>query len=266
MSSHRMLPVLAVCAGAAVLAAGRPAAAEEYDFLRLVQASKMGLGSVASSYSLEVKRGIAEYQKSEGGGGGGGGLGGKKDYSGVNHRIFLYVGVSRWLVLGLEQTIKQQDWQDLAMGVIAPEVVLSLASLDLPVDLSFFAGPRIRAAARRGSTMTMGFGLEKEAKWFDLAARVAFETGVEAMRENGLRYKIGAAFTVVRPLTLSLEAWGALVWPEDSVFQQDHHAGPSVMVRMKNVWLAVNAGVGMKERPSKIFVDYGVMFQLGVCN
>jgi len=55
-----------------------------------------------------------------------------------------------------------------------------------------------------------------------------------------------------------------MVWPNYSVFQQDHHAGPSVRLELGPVWLGLSAGVGMKERPNKVFVDLSGMAHTGM--
>lgn len=258
----QILPLLAL-----LLLAPDASASEDQGFLRLVQTSKLSFGKVASSYSVEMKKGIKEYEKSDGGGGGGGGLGGKKDYEGVNHRLHLHVGFSDWASVGLEQTLKHPEIGDIQVGVIYPELVLNLSKAEsIPFRLTFFTGPRIRISARRGTSMVMGFGIDKMAGRFDLGLKLGYERSAEPDEpvENGMRYNLGVAAELASWASVAVEAWGALVWPEESVFQQDHHGGPSVMFRYKRAWLAINGNIGMKERPNKFFLDYGVMFQLGI--
>jgi hypothetical protein len=98
-----------------------------------------------------------------------------------------------------------------------------------------------------------------------LCVRAAFETTLDSeQRENGLRYQLGASYALPWYLAASLEAWGSLVWPDDAVFQQDHHGGPSVLFKLGPFWTGVNVGFGIKERPAKIFVDLAVLARLGV--
>jgi hypothetical protein len=245
--------------------------AEPYVFTRVGQSTGYQKGDFAFSYSMETKYSLHEHVKSDASSGGGGGLGGQRDYLGVNHRLQAAYGVTDLLTASVTQTLKQTDIQDLSMGVLVGELRLNLNAIPgsllkrLPLDMSAYFASRARIDARRQSSVVMGLGVFKRLNRLALFADVGFETTIESgEQENGLRYQVGCNYQLLDTLGLSAEAWGAMVWPNYSVFQQDHHAGPSLKLKLTNFWLGINAGVGMKERPRKIFIDFSGMLQLGM--
>lgn len=48
------------------------------------------------------------------------------------------------------------------------------------------------------------------------------------------------------------------------MFQQDHHGGPSLLFKLGPFLTGISVGIGMKERPAKIFLDLAVLARLGI--
>lgn len=248
-------------------------AAEPFVFTRIGQSAGLEAGDLGATYSIETKSDIHVYVKQEGGGGGGGGggLGGQRDYQGVTHRLQAAVGLSDLVTAGLSQTFRQTEVEDFSLGVLVPEVRLNLNAISgsplygLPVDVSAYFASRLRINARRQTSMVMGIGLAGDLGPLLGYLDLGFETTVESgEQENGLRYQAGLSYRPIDSLRVAFEAWGAMVWPNYTVYQQDHHAGPSAKLQLGPVWLGISGGVGMKERPNKIFVDLSGMFHTGL--
>lgn len=260
-----------------VLLLAAPAAAEQSAFTRVSQDVNVGERDFNSAWSMEMSRAISEQQRSStpspgGGGGGGGGTGeGKNSYQGVMHRFYAFYGPTDYFDLGAEQSIRQNSLGDFQYGVLMPRMALKLNPLapgalgGLPVTLSTFVGSQVRINAQRDSSIITGLQLDRTLGRFSFVSSGAFETTLNsANRENGSRYEAGASYRIWSPLSAAVEAWGTLVWPEQGVFRQTHHAGPSFKLQLEKAWFSVNGSLGYKEQPNKIFWDQTYMFQVGM--
>ncbi len=253
-----------------ILLGTAPSARAEPDaFIRMDQTTWLGKYQLGITYGLEAKTALRDIEKpdSDGGDGGGGGLGGRRSYQGVTHRLWTGFGITDWLSASMDHTMGQTVVNDVQYKTLVLQLRGHWQRIfpNLPVELDTFAESRIRVNARRQPSAVIGVGIGRTWGRLHLFGDVGFETTLnEIHRENGMRYRLAFAVRAFRWLRLALEAWGSLVWPEYSVFQQDHHGGPSILFRYKRAWLGVNVAVGMKERPHRYFVDLVTMGKLGL--
>lgn len=246
---------------AALWAACAPALAfaEPPAFTRVGQTAGIDGRELVASYGVDGSRGVVELR--------GDGTGGRGDFRGVTHRLAVGVGVTRWLTLGAEQSVKQESTDDLAIGVFAPEIRLRLDRLAarVPTGLALTAGGRVRVKAQRDSSLTAGLAFDRPLGAFDLVSAVAYEVTTVSQPEHGLRYQVGVGHAVGTRTRLALEGWGAVTRrPDASPLRQDHHAGPSVHVALGRWLLGAGVGVGFKRRPRADYVDATAMVRLAM--
>lgn len=267
--SRRIVAISALVAVGLTTAASR---AEPFDFVTVLQQTRVNAGDVNAAWSAEAQQlyRVVDKATSIPGAGGGGGMGtGRKEYDGVQHRLYGYVGATSWLMLGVAQSMTvtnmsaQSGWQ---LGILAPEGRFKLLPLaGNPVGLSLYTGPRIRFDTRRASTAVLGLGLEAGHRSVRFAANTAFETSTaDRDRENGVRYDLGVRFPIYGILSGSVEGWGVAVWPDNARFQTSHHAGPALRLKVGRAWVAAVAMAGVKDQATKTFYDYGGAMQLGM--
>lgn len=243
----------------AVLLTASAALAEGSDFARLEQFAPLEQGDASAAASVEVQGAISRAQKGSSGGTGDAG------YSGAVERIYGRFGVTDRIAVALEPTVRQTDLSTFTLQTLVPEVRVKLLSLPAGVLLSAFGDARLRLNGRRGSTAEVGLGLERKIGALALVANASFEHGAfDSRGTKGARYEAGASLRILEPLSLGLEAWGAFQFDAGETFQQDHHAGPTLKLRLgKRSWVSGNVAVGAKDRTNVRFIDWTALTQLG---
>lgn len=219
-----------------------PAVAEEMVFLRVDDLATLERHSLATSYAVES----------------GHNFGGTGQEIGIQNRLQVGYAVTGWLKLSAEQNIKYRtSTDDVKLGVFVPQVRFMLGELmsgSSPVDLSTFLESRMRITARRDSSAVVGFGASTKARKPHMAANVGFEVTVPQKAHGGpmnygFRYDLGLGFDQMGGrFILSAEVSGHSAWAETGFVEQEHHAGPSVLVFMGPVRTGLSAGVALQDR------------------
>lgn len=232
------------------------AGAEPMLFLRVDQAGGLERGQFGAAYSVEAARAILALEGTTERG---------DAYLGATHRLAAAYGITDWLSVGVEQSLKQPSADEVRIGMLSPEARLRLDRLGLAVPgLGTYVQGRIRVAAQRPSSLVGGLLLERASGNFRLAARAGFEgtVGGEA-QEVGFRAELGAAWLLDPAWRLSAEAWGNTRWVAD-ISASDYHAGPGLQWRWRALRVGAQLGVGLKSRTRQLVLDSVVALKVAV--
>ncbi len=127
-------PRLPSLAAVATLLSAMPALAAQSDFTRVVQASRLTQGDFASALSVESQGSLVALSGSSESIGSGSGTG---MYRGLTYRAYGHYGVTDWLSLGVEPTVKEENFTTFTLATIVPELRVRLVNVPaLPVEVS----------------------------------------------------------------------------------------------------------------------------------
>ncbi|MBI5487953.1 MAG: hypothetical protein HY905_11525 [Deltaproteobacteria bacterium] len=246
----------------ALVALSSSAFGEESVFLRTDDLGTLSGGDLEANYSLESGRNFADPNEAE---------------FGLRHRLHVAYGITDWLGVSVEQSLKHLLEDDaLRVGVFVPEVRLSLGPLlpdsigAWPVDLGVFFAPRIRVEARRDPSLHFGLGTNRRAAGgLQFTANLGLEITVPAADGSaptnyGPRYDAGIGWALGGGIVLSAEVWGHAAWIDSWFLEQEHHLGPSVVFLIGPVRAGFNVAAGLRQRAAQsMYADFSGMLSVG---
>lgn len=188
----------------------------------------------------------------------------------LKHRFSLAWGVSSAVQLSVMQVIKHHLGEEVRPGVLRPQVRLGLGTLlpdsvgAWPQDLSLYFAPRVRFNGRRDSSLVLGIGTRTQPvrkasgpatprRWV-LTANTGLEVSVPESADEGevgLRYDLGAGYSVLPELLVGFETWGHATWSKSAFSEQEHAFGPTLSGFLGPARLGINGSVRLREFPGQ---------------
>jgi hypothetical protein len=222
-------------------------------FVRVDQTGGLDRGDFATAYSLEGAQAIAPIE----------GTTDRGVYRGVTHRLAAGYGVTRWLSVGLEQSIKQQAPGDLQLGMFSPIVRARLDRLGVAVPgLGVYGQGRVRISGRRPDSLIGGVSYEREVGIAQLAGLLGYERTVDGS-ENGFRGEAGVSLRLGTDWRLAGETWGNLEWTPVGR-EGSCHFGPSLQRRFGAARIGAHVATGVESRVGMLAVDTVAMMRVAV--
>jgi hypothetical protein len=191
---------------------------------------------------------------------------------GIKHKLQAAFGATEWLKLSVEQNMKRNgNTGELRVGVFAPQLRLTLRGMlpsavgRWPLDVSAFFGPRIRIQGRREPSVVAGFGSNTPRGPFHFTVNQGLEV-TRANPEKGLqsefgpRYDLGVGYELGLGFVAEAEVWGHMAWSRGGYAEQEHHAGPSLLLVYRPVRFALGGATGWRdERGTKLWDVSGML-------
>lgn len=238
----------------AALLTASSAAAEPLVFVRIDQTGGMRAGEFGTSWSLEAARAVVALEGSSERG----------TYVGATHRLAAAYGITDWLSVGFDQSIKQETADDLRLGMFSPILRFRLDRLGLPVEgLGVYTQLRIHVTGRRPDSFVSGALYERDLGAAHVSGLVGFERSLSGDIETGLRTEMGASFRAGEAWRIAGELWGHSTWRPDGLREDGYHAGPSVQYRWTNATVGAQLGLGIESRTGQTIFDGVLLARLG---
>ena len=216
--------------------------------------------SLAASYAVESGDYLSETQK----------------LFGIRHRVQAAFGVTRWLKLSAEQNMKNNGQTgELRVGVFAPQLRVTLLGMlpeptePWPLDVSAYAGPRLRVQGRREPSMVLGLGTNTPKGRFHLTVNQALEL-TRANPEKGVpsqmgpRYDLGVGYELGAGFVVIAEVWGHAAWSRGGYVEQEHHAGPSLVFNFGPARVSAGGATGWQDQAGTTIWDVRGMLTTGL--
>jgi hypothetical protein len=246
---------LAAAVVATLLAA--PAAAEPQVFVRVNQTGGVLGGELGAGYSLEAAQAVVAVE----------GSGERGAYQGATHRLAAAYGIFDWLSVGFDQSIRQQAFDQLRIGMFSPIVRVRLDHLGVPVGgLGVYVQRRIRITGRRPDATVTGALFERDLGPARVEALMGWEHARgDGFTENGLRGEMGVSFKLGEAWRLSGETWGNVHWISTTgARESSFHVGPSIRRRFGVVSVGAQLGLGIEDRVGLFLIDGVALLKVGI--
>lgn len=195
---------------------------------------------------------------------------------GIRHRIRLAYGVTDWLKLSVQQSAKNKlDTNEFRVGAFAPQLRLSLAGMipgaldSWPLDVSTYAGPRVRIMGRRDPSVVWGLGTNTPEGPLHFTLNEGLEVTIPNEEEGtqtnfGPRYDAGVGYEVGWGFLVGAEVWGHVAWTRGGFEEQEHHAGPTFLYAYDFARFGLSLAAGFREQVRESRQDMRGMFTLGL--